>query len=114
MELEARFSTEEACRDYLAQMRWPNGFRCPRCGHGKAWPVGKVLFQCGECGYQASVTAGTIFDKTRKPLVLWFRAIWWMASQKSGASALGLKRIPGLNSYQTAWAWLHKLRRPMI
>jgi len=113
-ELEARFSTEEACRDYLVQLRWPEGFRCPRCGHGQAWPVRRLLLECGACHYQASVTAGTVFQGTRKPLRLWFRAIWWVTSQKTGASALGLKRILGLGSYQTAWSWLHKLRRAMV
>lgn len=113
-ELEARFATDEACRDYLFRLRWPDGFRCPRCGHGKAWPVGRVLFQCAGCNYQASVTAGTIFQDTRKPLTMWFRAIWWVTSQKTGASALGLQRILGLGSYKTVWTWLHKLRRAMV
>jgi transposase-like protein len=113
-DFERRFSTEESCRDYLFQLRWPEGFRCPRCKHNKAWPVGEVLFQCSKCGHQASVTAGTIFQGTRKPLTMWFRAIWWVTSQKNGASALGLKRILGLGSYETAWTWLHKLRRAMI
>jgi len=113
-ELEATFATEEACRDYLFRLRWPTGFRCPRCGHGKAWPVGRVLFECARCGHQTSVTAATIFQDTHKPLTLWFRAIWWVTSQKTGASALGLQRVLGLGSYQTAWAWLHKLRRAMV
>jgi transposase-like protein len=113
-ELEKRFSTEEDCRDYLFKLRWPAGYRCPRCGHDKAWPIGSVLFQCTECDYKASVTAGTIFESTRKPLTLWFRATWWVTSQKTGASALGLQRILGLGSYETAWTWLHKLRRAMI
>lgn len=113
-EFESRFSTEEACRDYLFRLRWPEGFCCPRCGEGKGWPVGRGLFECGACGHQTSVTAGTVFQDTRKPLTLWFRAIWWVTSQKTGASALGLQRILGLGSYETAWAWLHKLRRAMV
>lgn len=113
-EFEGRFSSEEACRDYLYQLRWPNGFHCPRCGHEKAWPVGVVLFQCARCDYQISVIAGTIFHGTHKPLTLWFRTIWWVTGQKNGASALGLKRILGLGSYRTAWAWFHKLRRAMV
>ena len=67
-----------------------------------------------ECRRQTSVTAGTIFHRTRKPLRLWFQVMWWLTGQKNGASALGLKRILGLGSYQTAWAWLHKLRRAMV
>jgi transposase-like protein len=113
-ELEGRFSTEEECRKYLFQLRWPEGFKCPICGGEKAWPVRKMLFQCASCNRQVSVIAGTIFEGTRKPLVIWFRAIWWVVSQKNGASALGLKRILGLGSYETAWTWLHKLRRAMV
>lgn len=114
IEFEKEFSTEEDCRAYLRKLRWPDGFRCPRCGHGKAWETRGVLMQCARCGYQASVLAGTIFQDTHKPLTLWFRAMWWVTSQKNGASALGVKRILGLGSYETAWSWLHKLRRAMI
>lgn len=114
MEFESRFDSEETCRDYLFELRWPQGFHCPRCQHDKAWPIGKNLFQCAGCAYRASVIAGTIFQDTHKPLVMWFRAIWWVTSQKNGASALGLKRVLGLGSYQTAWAWLHKIRRAMV
>jgi len=113
-EFEDRFSTEEDCRDYLYQLRWPDGFCCSRCGHDRAWPVGTVLFQCARCSYQTSVISGTIFHGTHKPLTLWFRTIWWVTGQKNGASAMGLKRILGLGSYRTAWLWLHKLRRAMV
>jgi len=114
MEFERRFSSETACRDYLARLRWSDGFCCPRCGHRRAWPVGNVRFQCTNCDYQVSVTAGTIFQDSHKPLLLWFRAIWWVTSQKTGASALGLQENLGLGSYRTAWTWLHKLRRAMV
>lgn len=114
LELEARFSTEAACREYLAKLRWPEGFRCPHCTGGKAWPVRDVLLQCSACGAQTSVTAGTIFQDTRTPLPVWFRAMWWVTTQKNGASALGLQRVLGLKSYETAWTWLHKLRRAMV
>ena len=113
-ELEERFSSEEACREYLFALRWPDGFRCPRCDRDKAWAVGKDLFECVDCSYQASVTAGTILQGTHKPLRMWFRAIWWVTSQKTGVSALGLQRGLGLGSYPTAWTWLHKLRRAMV
>jgi len=72
------------------------------------------LFRCKACDYKCSITSGTIFERTRKPLVLWFRAVWWVCSQKSGASAKGIQRILELGSYETAWAWLHKLRRAMV
>jgi transposase-like protein len=113
-ELEARFGTEKACREYLLKLRWPEGFVCPRCGGGSAWTTGRNLLVCSACQYQSSLTAGTIFQDTRKPLTLWFRAIWWVTVQKSGVSALGLQRILGLGSYVTAWTWLHKLRRAMV
>jgi len=111
---EARFGTEEACREYLIRLRWPDGFRCPRCGSNRYWPVRGVLLECVQCGHQTSVTTGTIFQDTRSPQRLWFRAMWWVAAQKNGASALGLQRILGLKSYRTAWTWLHKLRRAMV
>jgi transposase-like protein len=60
------------------------------------------------------VIAGTIFQDTRTPLAVWFRAMWWVTTQKNGASALGLQRVLGLKSYETAWAWMHKLRRAMV
>jgi transposase-like protein len=113
-EFEAWFDTEQACRDYLFRLRWPEGFRCPRCGGSHFWPVRTVLMQCQQCAHQTSVTAGTIFQDTRKPFVDWFRAMYWLASQKNGASALGLQRVLGLGSYKTAWTWLHKFRRAMV
>ena len=113
-EFEARFATDAACRAYLVLLRWPDGFRCPRCGGATAWPVRAVLFQCAGCGRQTSVTAGTIFQDTRIPLTRWFRAMWWVTNSKAGTSALTLQRLLGLGSYQTAWAWQHKLRRAMV
>jgi hypothetical protein len=101
-EFERRFSSEQACRDYLFQLRWPEGFRCPRCAGAKAWAIGHTWFECVACHHQTSVTAGTIFQDTRKPLRSWFRAMWYVTSQKNGASALGLKRVLGVRSYQTA------------
>jgi len=113
-ELEHQFATEAACVQYLYAMRWPDGFTCPRCGAGKAWFTGRGLCKCASCAYQVSVKAGTIFERSRLPLTMWFRAIWWVTSQKNGASAKGLQRILGLGSYETAWTWLHKLRRAMV
>ncbi len=113
-EFEAWFGSEQACRDYLFRLRWPEGFRCPRCAGREFWPVRSVLFQCRGCSHQTSVTAGTIFQDTRKPLADWFRAMYWVTTQKNGASALGLQRVLGLGSYKTAWTWLHKMRRAMV
>jgi transposase-like protein len=113
-ELERRFPDDASCRRYLFALRWPDGFVCPRCGKTKAWETRRGLWLCSACRHQASVTAGTIFQDVRLPLTLWFRAIWHVTSQKNGVSALGVQRVLGLGSYQTAWAWLHKLRRAMV
>jgi len=113
-ELERQFATEPACVEYLYALRWPDGFACPRCGARKAWFTGRGLCKCASCAYQVSVKAGTIFERSRLPLTMWFRTIWWVTSQKNGASAKGLQRILGFGSYETAWTWLHKLRRAMV
>jgi Zn ribbon nucleic-acid-binding protein len=86
LEVEERFSTEEACREYLFMLRWPSGFRCPCCDHQKFWVV-RDLYECTECGFQTSITAGTIFQDTKKPLRLWFRTVLHITSQKYGANA---------------------------
>lgn len=109
-----RFSSEQACWDYLVQLRWPGGFRCSRCGGKQAWLTARKLFHCQRCGHEVSVTAGTVLQDTRKPLRLWFQVMWWVVGQKSGASALGLNRVLGVGCYGTAWTWLHKLRRAMV
>ena len=114
LEFEEWFATEEACRNYLWQVRYPDGFLCPRCGGTKAWKMSSGLYWCQSCDYQISVTAGTIFHSTRKPLRLWFRAMWYVVNQKQGVSALGLQRVLGLGSYRTAWIWMHKLRVAMV
>src|SRR2546422_5611376 len=113
-EFDLRFRSEEACREYLLELRWPDGFCCPRCGCGENSPVRTVLLRCRDCRHQTSVTAGTIFQDTRTSLRLWFQAMWWVTCQKNGVSASGLQRVLGLKSYETAWTWLHKLRRAMV
>ena len=113
-EFESRFGTDQACRDYLVKLRWPQGFVCPRCAARTVWNASRGRLVCGSCRHQTSVTAGTIFQDTRKPLRLWFRAMWHVTSQKNGASAMGLQRVLGLGGYLTAWTWLHKLRRAMV
>jgi len=80
------FKTEDDCIDYISKHRWPDGFKCPKCNSVKAWHKG--LMHCSNCGHQTSVTAGTVFQGTRKPLRLWFNVIWWVISQKNGASAI--------------------------
>jgi transposase-like protein len=114
LEFEQRFATEEACREYLQQLRWPDGFRCPRCQGPKAWLTRRRLYHCAGCGAETSITAGTIFQDTRKPLQLWFRAMWCVVGQKNGVSAMGLQHVLGLSRYETVWLWLHKLRTAMV
>ena len=114
-ELHAWFPDNAACLTYLERLRWPNGFTCPTCGVvGEPWRQTRGRLTCSSCRHQTTVTAGTIFDKTRTPLATWFAAIWCVTNQKLGASALGLQRVLGLGSYQTAWTMLHKLRRAMV
>lgn len=114
VEFDERLGSEEACRVYLMRLRWPEGFRCPACGHPGGWTNRRHDIECARCGRQTSLTAGTILEGTRKPLSLWFKAMWWVSTQKTGGSAKGLQRLLGLKSYQTAWAWLQKLRRAMV
>ena len=113
-EFVKRFITEEQCRDYLFKLRWPNGYKCPRCGGDDYRPLRYTLYDCKACKYQVSVIAGTIFQDTRTPLTTWFTAIWWVTTQKYGASAEGLQQVLGLGSYETAWTWLHKIRKAMV
>lgn len=115
-EFDEWFSSENACLDYVTKLRWPKGFSCPSCGCNTEKPslMGRGLFLCRDCKCQTSVAAGTLFHGTHKPLRTWFLAMWFVTSQKHGASALGLQRVLGLGSYNTAWIWLHKLRRAMV
>jgi len=109
------FPDEEACRRYLEGIRWRDGFVCSSCGEiGEAFHGSRGRWICRHCRHQCSVTAGTIFDKTRTPLRNWLAAVWYVVNQKQGVNALGLQRVLGLGSYQTAWAMLHRLRRAMI
>ena len=108
------FRTDVDCLDYLEWLRWPAGFVCPGCGHEGDWRLGDGRYMCSGCGGRWSVTAGTIFDRTRTPLTVWFNACWLFASGKDGMSALSLKRTLEIGSYQTAWAMLHRLRSVLV
>jgi hypothetical protein len=98
------------CLDYLEWVRWPQGFVCPECGISRSWRLGDGRIMCAGCGHRTSVTAGTIFGRTRTPLTVWFTACWLFATAKDGISALGLQRSMEIGSYQTAWAMLGRLR----
>jgi transposase-like protein len=108
------FSSEEECAKYLEWIRWPEGFVCPECKGTKAWRTERGLWHCQACQRQSSVTVGTVFEDSRKPLRLWFHVMWVMMAQKTGLSAKNLSDTYGFGSYQTAWAWLRKLRSVMI
>ena len=110
---QRRFATEKSCVALLRRWRYPEGFRCPRCGGADAWWIGgRRLHECKGCGRQTSLTAGTVFHGTRKPLRTWFAAMFLMVSSKRGISALELSRQLSI-SQPTAWTWLHKLRVAM-
>ena len=109
------FHSEEACRAYLESLRWPTEFICPKCAvSGNTKRSSRGRWVCRSCKYQSTVTAGTVFDKTRTELRVWFAAIWYITNQKQGVNALGLQRVLGLGSYETAWTMLHRLRRAMV
>jgi transposase-like protein len=114
MDFEQMFDTEQDCIDYLTSIRWPNGFICPVCASLRYWKKTNGRFECRDCHTETSVTNGTIFHKSTKPLLVWFQAIWWIIAQKNGVSAKGLQKILGLGSYKTSWTWLHKFRRLMV
>jgi transposase-like protein len=113
-EFQAWFRTDADCLDYLEWVRWPRGFVCPDCGRSRSWRLGDGRIMCAACGRRTSVTAGTIFDKTRTPLTAWFAACWSFATAKDGISALGLQKALEIGSLQTAWAMLHRLRSVLV
>jgi transposase-like protein len=115
LEFRDWFPDDEACLAYLEQLRWPNGFVCPLCDGNGGWRIKqRQMWMCSSCARKTSVTAGTIFHRSHTPLSTWFAAVWFVTSSKNGVSALALQQQLGFASYETAWAWLHKLRRAMV
>src|ERR1700732_4717719 len=117
-ELEQKFSTDEACKDYLIACRWPNGACCPRCGVVDPYelpsrPYHWLCKQCDPQGYRFSVLVGTIFEHTNKPLPQRFKVIHLMLVSKKGISALQVHRMLGFGSYRTAWHMCHRIRAGM-
>jgi transposase-like protein len=109
-----QFSTEEACREYLAKVRWANGFKCPKCSHGDAWKLGRGTLKCKKCNRDISVTAGTVFQGRHLSLRLWFQALWLVVAHKNGVSALGLSESLGIKRQMTGWELLKKIRTAMV
>ena len=113
-EFEKRFATEDDCRAFWIKVRWGGTPTCARCQSTRLWAMRNgTTFECAECHHQSSLTAGTVLEKTRKPLKLWFRAIFEISTRRTGISGKDLQRLMGFGSYETAWTWLHKLRGAM-
>src|SRR4029077_9027675 len=111
----ARFGTDEQCWEHLFKARWPEGFRCRACGQDDAYVLARRnIYECAACGQQHSLLTGSIFEQTKTGLSRWFLAIYLVTSSKGGISAMELKRQMGFGSYQTAWSWLHKIRKAMV
>ncbi len=90
------FSTDDQCIKYLFTIKWPNGFVCPRCEGNDYWETKRKLYHCISCNKQTSITAGTVFEDSRKSLRLWFHVAWVMMAQKTGVSAKNLSELMGL------------------
>jgi len=115
LEFEKRFATEADCRAYWIEARWGGEPACARCNSKHMWTIRQgTTFECADCGHQTSLTSGTVLEKTRKPLKMWFRAIFEMTTRRTGISAKDLQRLMGFGSYETAWTWTHKLRAAMV
>lgn len=114
LEFENMFRTEEQCLNYMKELRFPTGYLCRKCNHNEYWNNTRGLLICKSCRDELSITAGTIFHRSKLPVLVIFRALWWMVAQKNGVSAVGLQRVMGIGSYRTAWTWLHKFRRLMV
>ncbi len=112
-EVRAWFGSEADCVDYLDWLRWPDGWSCPWCGSTLEQAARPGQHRCARCRRRSSVTAGTIFHKTRTPLTVWFEAAWLFSASKQGLSATELQAVAGLGGYQTAWAMLHRFRIAM-
>jgi transposase-like protein len=115
-EFQRQFPDESACAVWLAEARWPDGFRCPSCGHSNAWKLETKAwtYECAKCRRQTSVTAGTMMHGSKLPLTVWFWAAYLMATHSNGISARQMGRQLGLGSYKSAWLLCAKLRRAMV
>jgi len=114
LEFQRTFRSEEDCAKHLMEQRWGNDFFCPKCGNKEFWYLTKRrLFECRSCHCQTSVAAGTIFHKTRVPLIKWYWLIYHMAMDKVGVSISEMQRILEIGQYRTAWLMAHKIREAM-
>lgn len=113
-EFNKKLGTEKQCLKYLYKLRWPQGYRCPKCGHNKKWNINEFKYKCKECGLQTTVTAGTLFDHIHNPLSTWFKAVWYITYQDKNVSASKLQRELNLGSCHTAIEMLNKIHWAMI
>lgn len=113
-EFDKLFSTDKSCVSFLHNLKYPKGYNCESCSSLEHWINTRNVFICKNCRRESSITSGTLFHKSRLPLTVIFRAMWWIVAQKNGVSAEGLQRILGIGSYETAWTWLHRFRRVMV
>lgn len=114
IEFEKIFATDEQCFNFLAQLRYENGFSCEKCNCNEKWENSRKILVCKNCRHETSITAGTIFHGTKLPLTILFRALWHLVAQKNGVSAVSVQNILGLNRYETVWQWLHRFRKLMV
>lgn len=108
------FPNDEACLEFLELVRWGDGFECQECGYDQFWKMATGLRRCRDCEFKNSVKTGSIYEKSKLGLKMWFYAVWWITSQKNGVSALSLQRFLGIGSYETSWLLLHKIRSAMV
>src|SRR3954468_6832762 len=114
VKLFEEFGSEDKCHDFLEELRWPDGVKCPRCDSDKISRIAKRRqFDCDGCRYQFSVRVGTLFHDSKLPLWKWFLAVYVMGESKKGVSANQLKRMLGV-SYKTAWYLCHRIRAAMV
>ena len=114
MSIIKKYGTDEKCRECLVRLRWPKGVICPKCSSEKISRVyERGTFDCDNCRYQFSVTAGTMLHDSHLPLTTWFYVTYVMCESKKGISANQIKRMFGI-SYKTAWYLCHRIRAAML
>ncbi len=109
-EFERLFHNEQICIDYLYNLRWKNGWRCPRCSHNEYWKVGDMKYKCKECGYQSTIISGTLLQRSHLSISKWLRSTWYVANETGCANALEMQNLIDLGSYHTALSVLNKIR----
>lgn len=110
-EFERTFSDELKCIDYLYNLRWENGWKCPRCSHNEYWKIGDMKYKCKECGYQSTIISGTLLHRSHLPILKWLQSAWYVANETACANALEMQNLIDLGSYHTALSVLNKLRK---